>query len=339
MKLSASQISGFLKAPTPSVRVFLIFGPDAGLVSERANGLCSKLVADINDPFATTQLTGATANEGTRLFDEMAAPAFGGGRRLVRLQQAIESNATAVAGLLSDLPETNSVLVIEAGDLDKRSKLRASCEKDGPEVCAIPCYVEDAAQRRQAVTAILGEFGLRADNNVLSFLCERLPPDRAALRSEIEKLCLYCREQKEISADDVLAVVTDAGAAELDELLLLAASGDAKRTEVFLEHLWAEQISPVAILRTAQRHFTRLQMARSFFDRGLSAREATDRLQPKVFWKHVAALTQQVQKWNAPKIERVLQRLFEAEAAVKQTGVPDQAVAAQLILKIAAQSV
>jgi DNA polymerase III delta subunit len=44
----------------------------------------------------------------------------------------------------------------------------------------------------------------------------------------------------------------------------------------------------------------------------------------------------QVRRWNAPKIDAALARLFEAEAAVKRTGTPDEALTAQLLLRLAA---
>ncbi|MFA5040570.1 MAG: hypothetical protein WC464_02930 [Bdellovibrionales bacterium] len=39
MKLPTSRIPSFLRSPDPAVRIFLIYGPDAGLVRERANHL------------------------------------------------------------------------------------------------------------------------------------------------------------------------------------------------------------------------------------------------------------------------------------------------------------
>ena len=87
------------------MRVILLYGPDAGLVRERAEALAKKTVTDLQDPFRVALLTGAMiAEDPARLIDEMAAQAFGGGRRLVRVQQAVESLAAPLATLLADLP-------------------------------------------------------------------------------------------------------------------------------------------------------------------------------------------------------------------------------------------
>ena len=86
MKLTAARINSFLQKPDAAARAVLIYGPDAGLVRERADELAKKIVPDFNDPFRVSILTGSmVADDPARLMDEMAAQALGGGRRLVRV--------------------------------------------------------------------------------------------------------------------------------------------------------------------------------------------------------------------------------------------------------------
>jgi DNA polymerase III subunit delta len=336
MKPSASQINAFLNKPDPRVRAVLFYGPDAGLVRERADDLARKTVPDIHDAFRVAVLSGsAVTNDPARLYDEAAAQALGGGRRLVRIQHAPDGVAVALGAFLDDLPPGDSLVLIEAGELEKRSKLRALCEGDSPRVIAIPCYVEDTGQRLRTIGAILETEGLKAPRDVLALLANVLPPDRMAMRSELEKLALYARGKKTIAAEDVRAALGDAGAAETDDLVHAVAGGDAKRASVLLDHLFAEQVSPVALLRAAQRHFLRLQLARAHIDGGLNAKAAVEKLQPRVFWKHVEPMARQAHRWPAPAIESLLQQLFETEAAVKKTGAPDAALCAQVLLEAA----
>lgn len=337
MKLPAAQINSFLQKPDPSVRVVLIYGPDAGLVRERAEIFAKKLVPDINDPFRTASLSASSITEDpARLHDEMAAQALGGGNRLVRIQTATESMAAALAALLSDPPENESVLIIEGGDLDKRSKLRGLCENDG-RAAAIPCYIEEGPARQRAIADILQAEGLRADRDALAALDDNLPSDRLAMRSELEKLATYIGKKPNgaVTLEDVEAIVQDAGNAEMDDLIFAIGGGDARRAATLLDRLMEEQTSAVALLRSAQRHFLRLQMARAYADQGQSAGEAVKKLQPPVFWKHVDAMAAQVRRWPSAKIDAALTRLFEAEAAVKRTGTPAETLTAQLLLRMA----
>src|SRR4029079_1368979 len=98
MKLAAAQISGFLQKPDPATRVVLIYGPDSGLVRERADVLAKKTVPHLGDPFRVAGLTSTIiADDHARLADEMAAQALGGGRRLVRITPATDAIASAIS--------------------------------------------------------------------------------------------------------------------------------------------------------------------------------------------------------------------------------------------------
>lgn len=337
MKLSSSRIAAFLNKPDPDMRVILVYGPDTGLVRERATHLAKLVVPDLNDPFRVAVLPAAALGEDpARLFDEMASMSLGGGRRLIRLQSPGESLASVIGNLLADMPATDSLLLIEAGDLDKRSKLRAVCEGESPLACAIPCYVEDTAARQRTIGEILNGENIRAPREVIAALADILPPDRLAMRSELEKFAIYVGKGHDATLADVHATVQDAGAAELDDLVFAVGSGESKRAMQLIERLFAEQAAPVALLRAAQRHFVRLQWARAQMDNGLNATDAVKRLQPPVFWKYEGAMAAQLRRWPRARAEQALRRLYDAEAAVKRTGTPDTALCAQVLLGLAA---
>jgi DNA polymerase III subunit delta len=338
MKFSAAQTNAFLQKPDATMRVVLIYGPDSGLVCERAENLARKIVPDLTDPFRVAALTGSViADDPARLMDEMAAQALGGGRRLIRLQHAADGLAGALATVLGDMPEGDSFLLIEAGELEKRSKLRALCENESKIACAIACYVEEGPARQRIISDILQAEKISVSRDVLMFLAEILPSDRMAMRSELEKLALYAKGKPALTIEDVSAAVQDAGAAEIDDLVYAVGSGDPRKVEMLIERLFAEQTSPVAILRAAQRHFLRLQWARDQMKQGTSANDAVKRLQPPVFWKYADQMSAQLNRWPASRIDRALNRLFEAEAAVKRTGTPDTVLVAQLLTGMAIQ--
>jgi DNA polymerase-3 subunit delta len=339
MKLATGQINQFLQKPDAAMRVVLIYGPDSGLVRERGDVLAKKIVDDLADPFRVALLTSPMiADDPARLADEMKAQSLGGGRRLVRVAQATDAIAGALASFLGDIGDGDSLLILEGGDLEKRSKLRTLCEGEGKNICAIPCYVEDGPARQRIIGEILQTANLRAPREVILFLAEILPPDRMALRSELEKFILYAQGKTAITIEDARASVQDAGAAEIDDLVYAVGSGEAKRAALLLDRLLAEQTSPVAILRATQRHFTRLAFARAHMDKGASASDAVQRLQPPVFWKYKDSMAAQLRRWHQPNIENALTKLCSAEAAVKRTGTPDTILCAQLLIEMAGRN-
>src|SRR5258706_13326299 len=80
--LRGKEIDVFLARPDPGRPIILLYGPDAGLVRERAEALLASAVDDPNDPFSLVKLDGDELSaEPSRLVDEaMTVPLFGGRR-------------------------------------------------------------------------------------------------------------------------------------------------------------------------------------------------------------------------------------------------------------------
>lgn len=336
MKLSTAQIASALAKPDPRWRAILVYGPDIGLVLERARAIAKNAVPNLDDPFSVTVLSAHDiVAEPSRLWQEGSAFSFSGGRRLLKITHAVEALAGPLSAYLAELPDGDSLTLIEAGDLDKRSKLRALCEGDTPNAVAIPCYLEDASQRARTIGAALESFGLKASREVLAQLTQLLPSDRLAMRGELDKLALYVRGQSSVTHEDIRAILTDGAESELDDLVQAAALGDVRQTCALLDRWRAQQPVAVTLLRAAQRHFLRLHLARAYADSGLSIKESIDKLQPKVFWKQVEPMAKQLSRWKTSWIESLLAALYEAEVNVKRTGTPDIALCANLFLQAA----
>ena len=56
--LRGKEIDAFLARPDPARPIILLYGPDAGLVRERADALLASAVDDPNDPFSLVRLDG-----------------------------------------------------------------------------------------------------------------------------------------------------------------------------------------------------------------------------------------------------------------------------------------
>ena len=98
MDVKAAQVDAFLAKPPETLRLALIYGPDTGLVRERAKRLAQTFVHDLSDPFRLVEMSGDQLSaDPARLNDEAASIAFGGGRRVVGLHGLGVEMAEALA--------------------------------------------------------------------------------------------------------------------------------------------------------------------------------------------------------------------------------------------------
>jgi DNA polymerase-3 subunit delta len=319
MKLDKQPLERFLKDPAGNIAAALIFGPDEGMVHERAMQVSRAILGDADDPFRLTELTGDDIKaDSTRLIDEARAIAMMGGRRVVRVTRVTDALEPAFADLLADHKDGGQCLVVvEAGDIGSKSSLKRLFE-NAPHAAAIACYRDEAAALPGLITAQLKAAGMEIDRDALSYLAANLGGDRGITRAELDKLILYMGPDgqaggRKVSLADALACVGDQAAIGQDDLCQAIGMGDLKALERQLERNLAET-NEISLLRAVARHFMRLHQVTSRVACGDNLESAMGGLRPPVFWKAIDSFKMQCRRWPVETIGNALLRLTELEA-------------------------
>jgi DNA polymerase III subunit delta len=333
MKLTAQRIEGFLRKPDPTVIAVLLYGPDRGLVRERADRLVATVVGDVTDPFRVADVAAESLKDDpARLRDEAAALPFSGGRRVVRIREGKDVLMDAVRNLL-ELGGGGGLVVVEAGDLGPRSPLRQIFESES-KAATLPCYADEGDALRRVIEADLTAHGLTIAPEAMDYLTSHLGADRRVTRSELEKLAVY-KEGGQIEVDDVLAVVGDAAATSLDTIAYSACGGNIGLLDRALTTAFAEGLSPISLLRAVARHLQRLLEARAALAAGGSADQAMAALRPAVFYRQRASFRAQMDLWDVTLIGEGLLVLTYAELDCKRTGAPQKLLCQRALFRLA----
>ncbi len=334
MKLSFRDIEPFVKKPDPAARVILVYGPDNGLMKERAKTMAQTVCADINDPFNAVTLNADTLDsDPARLVDEAFAMSMMGGDRLVRIEDAADKLTPLIKDYLKD-PSKHTLIILEAGELGTKSSLRALCEKE-KNAAAVPCYVEDERDLGRLIRESLQAEGYGIDADAVTWLAANISGDRMKARGEINKLIIYKGPDKSsVSLDDVRAACGEAGALALDDLVYATAGNDSAKALKTYNQLIEEGVNFVMVLRALQNHFRKLHLVRAYIDGGESSEFAVKKLSPPLFFKQEPQFKAQVSRWSLKSLANVLQRLMDLEAQCKQTGAPVETLCAQAVLGI-----
>jgi DNA polymerase-3 subunit delta len=332
--LKASEIEKFLARPDPARPIVLVFGPDAGLVRERAEALVRASIDDPKDPFQLARLDGDDlASEPTRLVEEANTIPLFGGRRAVWVKAGSRNFAPAVEALVAGASPDCRV-VIEAGDLKRTAPLRALCER-AKNVVALPCYADTERDLVRLIDDELREAGLAISPEARAALVPLLGGDRLASRHEIAKLALFARGKEQVELDDIMAVVADASTLALDGLIDAAFAGRTNELEVQFGKARTAGTSPGTIVSTALRQVTQLHKARLAVEDGASVSEATGVIQPFVHFSRKAAVEAALRSWTSARLERAMAQLAEALLeSRKQAGLAD-VIAQRTLLSLA----
>jgi DNA polymerase-3 subunit delta len=339
MKIQAGRADGFARKPDAAVRAVLLYGPDSGLVRERAEAMIKAVAGALDDPFRTREISAAELKDDPALLrDEANAMSLMGGRRALRLRGAVDSHAKLFEELLDDEVKADSLIVLEAGLLSPSSKLRALFE-DHSKAAAIACYLDDESTLADVIRDSLRQSKLEVAPDALEFLVGRLGGDRMLTRRELEKLAIYCAplngEAGKVTLADAEACVGDSSEQGVDDIAMAVARGDIAELDRTYERVTREGTHAIAILRAVSRHFERLHFVAGKMAEGGNADGAIKALRPPLFFKAVTPFKMALRQWPASNIGRALELLLKAEMDCKTTGMPAEAITARVLMQLA----
>lgn len=339
MKLSYRDIDAQVKKLSPQYQAVLVFGPDEGLVRERATKIARQVVEDLQDPFLVANINPDTLKkEPGNLADEAAAISMMGGRRVIRVEGAAE-NAKAAAENFLNNPIGDGLVIISAGNLRPTSGLRKLFEK-AKNAATIACYEDNQASLDALIHEVMRDNGLSIDGDAASYLQMNLGSDRLVSRSELNKLSIYMgaqgsRKSDMVTLEDVAASVGDSGALSIDTITSATISGNLRRLDDTLFKAFNRGENAIAVLRSLMRKIQRLHLARGYMDQGFSADQAMGKLVPRVFAMETRTFKTDLGRWTTGRLASAMSITTSAEADCKTTGMPVEAICARACLRIA----
>lgn len=321
MKLTARDIGGFLKQPDVKAQAVLIYGPDSGLVRERALAITNTLLGKNYDPLNRVELTGAQVKaDAAILLDELNAMSLMGGRRVVILREPTERIESVIKGAFEGT-KNSTYLIIEAGELSSTSSIRKLFEKE-EHFAALPCYLEDERGMEQTIRSILSGYGLNASQDAVLYLVSNLGNDRLVTLKELEKIALYMGEEKNVTLEIAMLLTGNNASEGFDDLCNSIALGKISESAKLLTHLLHEGTQPVAIVRTLVRYFQRLDLLQGYIKSGQNRDQAIKMLRPPIFYKSVPIIERALSRWSAAKISYSLNLLLRTEKELKSSILP-----------------
>ncbi|SCB12854.1 DNA polymerase III subunit delta [Rhizobium lusitanum] len=339
-EIKSHEFDGFLQNAARNYRIFVVYGPDRGLVSERAAQIAAKTGVDLKDPFSVIKFDVADLqSDAGRLLDEVNAIGLFGGEKLVWIRGAAnEKSLVDSLQIIADSPPDASFVIIEAGDLKKGSGLRKVAEPSRA-VATIPCYADDIRALNGLIDTELANENLRITAAARQVLLELLGGDRIASRNEVRKLALYCRGQGMIEEGHVTDIIGDASAISTDDAVDAILKGDSEALLHAMQKIATSKTPMFLVLQGCLRQFQLLDTMRAEMDeKRLAPAQVMQTLGRHLHFRRKPIIEQALKSWTAPAIAREMNRLQSAVLQTRQRASLEDTIATQTLLATTLQS-
>ena len=336
MEIKAHEYAALIRRAEIPYRIILVFGPDRGLVSERAAEIAAATKIDLKDDFAVVRMeAGEIGSDAGRLIDEAKSVSLFGGERLIWVRNAgNERGLTDAVKILAGDAMTGSRLIVEAGDLKKSAALRKTVI-EAKTALGIPCYADDGRALQGLIDEEMSAAGLRITADARQRLSSLLGGDRLASRGELRKLAIYCQGQDTVGEDDVIEAIGDVASLSVDDAVDCVLSGDATGFDQAFERIEKSKTSSYLVLRTLIQQFELLDQMRAAIEVDKKPAAAVmAELGRGIHFKRKPVIEKALRIWQSAAIRREIDRLGEAVYESRRRAALENQIVRHALLRV-----
>ena len=336
MKLTARDAPGYFAKPDPDRTGLLIFGPDSMRVALRRQEVIRALIGpEGEEEMRLTRIAASDLRKDPALLqDAIKAQGFFPGFRVAFVEDAGDGLADIIGSALQEWQTGDAQLVVTAGQLTAKSKLRKLFESH-PNSFSAGIYNDPPG--RDEIEADIARSGLAGVGNdamaALVALARQLDP--GDFRQTVEKLALYkLGDENPVSVTDITVCAPSSTEAELDDVLNIVAEGRTQEIGPIMTRLHAQGVQPVGLCIGAMRHFRTLYTVAA--DPG-GASQGISRLRPPVFGPRRDRIIRQAQGWGSSRLEQALTLLTDTDLTLRSAAqrAPAMALVERALIRLA----
>ena len=222
--------------------------------------------------------------------------------------------------IIKDLINRNIVnvkIIINAGLLETKSKLRSLFEKDRNLIC-IPTYPDTNETLSKLSSVFFNKEKILISQQNINLIVEKCNGDRRNLYNELDKIKSYAINKKKISSSEILKIVNLSENYGLSELIDNCLAKNKNKIINILNENNYNADDCIIILRTFLSKAKRMLKLAVQFEQNNDINKTINSAKPPIFWKDKEIVKIQLNKWKSNKIKNLINSLNDLELKIKK---------------------
>ena len=225
-------------------------------------------------------------------------------------------------------------IVLNANNLEKKSKLRSIFEKDKNLIC-VPFYKDDNRTLIQLANNFFKNNKIPISQEIVNLIVERSSGDRINLNNELNKISLFLLNKEKINIEDVIKLTNLAENYSISELADNCLSKNIKKiNKIFNENVFSVD-DCILIIRTLLYKSKRLLEIKKINNSNKNIEQIISNYKPPIFWKDKEIVKNQVSKWSLKDTEKLIYKIHDIELMIKRNYYSSLNIVSDFILNAA----
>ena len=271
-------------------------------------------------------------NNEENFYDILYSGSLFSNTKIITIYEATDKIINKINDVYNKFPE-NVFLIIFAGSLEKKSKLRNFFEKEKTTVC-IPCYLDNERDLENIARLELNKSNIVLSRECINLLIEKSNSDRNNLKNEIEKIKCYSLNKKNIDLDEVRYLTNFSGDYKSDNLINECLCGHINQYKKILSELYSSAVNQILLLRILGNKIQRLVNIKNQLNESNTIDNLIGAAKPPIFWKEKPIVKEQLSIWDLIDLKNLIVEINNTELLCKKNPTLSKAIFFNLFTKI-----
>ena len=307
-------------------KFFLLYGENEGHKNQLIN---EKFKKNYNESIYLYEENEILKNQ-ENFFDTVLSKSFFEKEKLIIIDRATDK----IKDLIEEIIEkqvNDTIIILNSGVLEKKSKLRAFFEKDKFLTC-IPFYEDTNQTLNTIINLFFREKEIPISQQLINVLIERSRGDRKNLYNELQKIENFTLNKKSINLQELIKLTNLADNYSVSELIDHSLAKNTRRTVTILNENNYSDEDNIIIIRTLLAKLKRLLKIHELIDEKRNIDQAISSFRPPIFWKDKTVVTKQIRSWGKNELKNLIYASNNIEFLIKRNSTIGKNILSDFII-------
>ena len=292
-------------------KIILLYGKNEGLKKETINILIKSKnieISNFDEKDILENFDSFIESIGSRsLFEE---------KKIIIIKRSTEKSLNIIKEIENKNLE-DVMIILNADNLDKKSKLRSFFEKDKKYVC-LAFYPDNEETLSKLAYSFLREKKILLSPSSINLIIRRSNGNRETLLNELIKIESFTMSKKQLNTQEIIKLTNLVENHSVSELIDNCLAKNTKKTFNILNENNFNNDDCILITRIFLNKSKKILRLAEEFQSNNNLELTISKAKPPIFWKDKDITKQQIKEWSPENLKKLIYKLNEIELDIKK---------------------